>query len=160
MTTLTTLPADSFIDEAFQELIADAQSLFDATNAACPPKGADKADVAAWKDELAFWRRQRNAFQNAAADWYEAGHRPTPTPQGYLFPSSSRPGALRHRVYRAGGVWACTCEAGERGLFHRHTATIAVIERAAELESAAEHEAAIALSAKIAETRRRLLEAA
>jgi hypothetical protein len=38
-------------------------------------------------------------------------------------------------------VWVCSCEAGEKGIFHRHTATLAVIERAAELETAHDEEA-------------------
>jgi hypothetical protein len=45
----------------------------------------------------------------------------------YLMPSASRPGAY-HRCWREGGVWLCSCEAGEQGLFHRHTALISAIE--------------------------------
>lgn len=145
-TPLATFPADAFIAEAFAELIADTQALFLATMDQRPGKDADAAERQAWTDEIAFWRRQRNAFQNAQSDWYELGYRPTPTPNGYLFPSSSRPGALRHRVSLVGEIWCCSCEAGERGLFHRHTATVCVLERAAELETAAHKEAALVWS--------------
>lgn len=157
---LAIFPADAFIAEAFKELIADTQAMYLATMDQPPAKSADTAERDAWKEEVAFWRRQRNAFVNAESDWYELGYRPSPTPNGYLFPSSSRPGALRHRVWQAGGVWCCDCEAGTRGLFHRHTATIAVLERAAELEALAEDRAAERLAKKIAEARAKYLEAA
>ena len=146
-TPLTTLPSDSFVLQAFEEYITDTQALFDA---AVDSQPSDKAEVS-------YWRRQRTAFINAQADWLEAGYRPCPTGTGYLFPSSSRPGSLRHRVWQLGGVWVCSCESGELGQFHRHTATICVIERAAELEAWAEHEAELKLAARIASARDRLL---
>jgi hypothetical protein len=147
---LSILPSESFVTQAFDELITDTQNLFAAAMQSTPID----------KDEAAFWRRQRNAFVNAQADWIESGFRPTPTESGYLFPSSSRPGSLRHRVWQLGGVWVCSCESGERGLFHRHTATIAVLERAAELETLAEDAAELRITRAMTKARRELLEAA
>lgn len=145
-TPLTILPSDSFVLQAFEELITDTQSLFDA---ATQSKPADK-------EEISFWRRQRNAFVNAQSDWLD-GVRPTSTPSGYLFPSSSRPGALRHRCWQLGDIWVCSCEAGEKGIFHRHTALLAVLERAAEMETLAEDEAERRLWGRIAAVRQQLL---
>lgn len=120
MTTTTTFPPAHLITAALEELLDQAQRQLNlATN-----DGADK-------EERAFWRRQRNAFVNAEADWLE-GRRPLETPTGYLLPSASRPGSF-HRCWKAGDVWCCSCEAGESGLFHRHTALICAIERAEEL---------------------------
>lgn len=159
--TTTTLPADSYVLAALDELITDTQSLLDAALLA-KPRDADA------KDEIAYWKRQRNSFVNALADWTD-GLRPTPALGGYLFPSSSRPGSLRHRVWRQGGVWACSCEAGEKGFFHRHTATVAALLRAAELAArdaqqdeeprapdpdAARIAAEVLLAARLAETAR------
>jgi hypothetical protein len=118
--TTTIFPPDHLVTAALEALLDEAQR---SLNVAI----AEDAD----KEEKAFWRRQRNAFVNAEADWLQ-GRRPTETPTGYLLPSASRPGAF-HRAWRAGDVWCCSCEAGEAGLFHRHTALICAIERAADL---------------------------
>lgn len=129
-TPLTALPSDSFVTQALDELIADTQSLLDSSLQTSPRD----------KEEISFWKRQRNSFVNAQAD-YLAGTRPLITPSGYLMPSISRPGGLMHRCWQLGGIWTCSCEAGEKGLFHRHTALISAIERAAELESLAAQKA-------------------
>jgi hypothetical protein len=52
----------------------------------------------------------------------------------YLVPSASRPGAY-HRCWREGGVWICSCEAGDQGIFHWHTALISTIEYAIDLNA-------------------------
>ena len=116
----TDFPPEHLVSAALEELVGEAQR---ALNIAL----SENAD----KDEKAFWRRQRNAFVNAEADWLE-GRRPRETASGYLLPSASRPGAY-HRCWRAGGVWCCSCEAGEQGLFHRHTALICALERAMDI---------------------------
>lgn len=83
------------------------------------------------KAEVAFWRAQRNAFTKALHN-FQRGYRLTPTPSGYTVPSASRPGALVHYLSRLGEVWTCTCEAGEKGILHWHTALLQAYERAAE----------------------------
>lgn len=127
--TLTTLPTDSFISAAFEELISDTQSLFESAVAAKPID----------KDEVKFWRSQRAAFVNAQGDWL-SGLRPVATESGYILRSASVPGQT-HRAWKVGGIWTCSCKAGDRGIFHRHTALINVIERAAEMENEARKDA-------------------
>lgn len=123
MPTLTTLPADQLIAQALDELVTDTQQLLDAAGQSKPLD----------RDEVAFWRRQRNAYVNAAGDWAD-GLRPHLTPGGYLLRSASHPGET-HRAWQVGGIWTCSCKAGDLGLFHRHTALISAIERASELET-------------------------
>lgn len=130
-TPLTTLPADAFVVAALDELITDTQSLLDA---AARSKPTDK-------DEVAFWRKQRNAYVNAQGDWAD-GLRPHLTPNGYLLRSASHPGET-HRAWQVGSIWTCSCRAGELGIFHRHTALISALERAAEMESEAQKDAEI-----------------
>jgi hypothetical protein len=111
--TALTFPSPDHIIAALESLLDTAQRAYDST---------DRSD----KEERAFWRRQRNAFINAQADVL-AGRLPLVSGAAYLMPSASRPGAY-HRCYREGGIWLCSCEAGERGDFHRHTALITAIE--------------------------------
>jgi hypothetical protein len=118
-----------FTAQALEEFVTETQTLLDGALAQTPRD----ADV---KDEISFWRRQRQAYINARAD-YELGRRLIPTETGYLAPSASHPGQF-HRCWKAGGVWLCTCPAGERGHFHRHTALISAYERGAELALLAE----------------------
>jgi len=129
MTTNMQLSTDDQIGAALEELVKDTQRLYDAR---------DTGDA----EECAFWKRQRNAFIRAQGQWLK-GVRPTPTPSGYLIPSASRPGAVEHRCYQIGGVWTCTCEAGERGEFHWHPALINAVELAAERAGLRERLAAI-----------------
>lgn len=121
----TSLPADTFMAAAFDELLTDTQNLLDATIAQKPYD----------KDEARYWRSQRTAYVNAQGDWLD-GLRPIATDSGYILRSASQPGRT-HRAWRLGGIWTCSCTAGDRGIFHRHTALISVIERASELESLA-----------------------
>lgn len=141
MTTL--LPSDQFISAAFEELISDTQNLL---TAALAQKPYDK-------DEAKFWRSQRAAYVNAHGDWL-AGLRPLPTESGYILRSASVPGQT-HRAWKVGGIWTCSCKAGDLGLFHRHTALISALERAAELESLAEDQAEERLWKKVSEVRAR-----
>lgn len=117
MTELT-YPTPAQIAAALETLLDTAQRAYDQ---------ADRQD----KDERAFWRRQRNAYINAQADVL-AGRLPLVSGEAYLVPSASRPGSY-HRCWREGGVWLCSCECGEAGQFHRHTALISGIEYAIDL---------------------------
>jgi len=118
MTLELTFPSTEQIAAALESLLDAAQRTYDQ---------ADRTD----KEERAFWRRQRNAYINAQADLLSGRH-PLQSGDTYLVPSASRPGAY-HRCWRAGGVWLCSCEAGEQGAFHRHTALISAIEYAIDL---------------------------
>lgn len=138
---ITLLPSDAFIAQAFEELITDTQNFFDSAAAQTPRD----------KDEVKFWRSQRAAYVNAQGDWLD-GLRPIATDSGYILRSASVPGQT-HRAWKVGGIWTCSCKAGDRRIFHRHTALISAIERAAELEALAEDEAAARLSKKISEVR-------
>jgi hypothetical protein len=118
MTLDLTFPTTAQIAAALETLLDTAQRTYDAT---------DRED----KEERGFWRRQRNAFANALGDVKE-GRLPLTIDNGYLLPSASRPGTF-HRCWREGGVWLCSCESGENGQFHRHTALIGAIEYAIDL---------------------------
>jgi hypothetical protein len=118
----TPLPFESLIAAALEELVGDTERLL---AAAQEQKPIDK-------EEIAFWKRQRNAFVKAQTYWLQ-GVRPVWTGSAYNVPSASRPGAVVHRCYKVGGIWVCSCEAGERGIFHWHTALIGAMERAEEL---------------------------
>lgn len=115
-------PHDDFVSQALEEFVTDTTALLSTAQQARPLD----------REEISFWRRQVNAFVKAQT-YYLNGVRLTPTPSGYTVPSASRPGALIHRYHHAGGVWVCSCEAGERGDFHWHTALIAAYERGGEL---------------------------
>ena len=118
MTHELTFPTPTQIAAALESLLDTAQRAYDTT---------DRSD----KEERAFWRRQRNAYINAQADVL-ANRLPLISGDAYLVPSASRLGSY-HRCWREGGVWLCSCEAGEQGIFHRHTALISAIEHAMEL---------------------------
>lgn len=111
-------PSTEQIAAALETLLDAAQRTYDLS---------DRHD----KEERAFWRRQRNAYINAQADFL-SGRIPLVSGDAYLMPSASRPGAY-HRCWRVGGVWCCSCEAGDQGVFHRHTALISAIEYAMDL---------------------------
>lgn len=130
MTTLSTLPTDTFVSAAFAELLEDVTNLLAAAEQAKPLD----------KEEVAFWKRQLNAL-NKAESYFLAGVRPQISGDTYLLASASRPGALIHRLAKQGGIVVCSCEAGTRGLLCWHHLLINVVERAAELESAAQKEA-------------------
>jgi hypothetical protein len=149
MNTLTFLPTDTFVAQAFAELLEDVTSLLTAAQQQQPCD----------KEEVAFWRRQLNAL-NKAESYFAQGVRPTISGPAYLLASASRPGALVHRLTRQGGIVVCSCEAGARGLLCWHHITINVLERAAELETLAEDEAEQRLSRKISETRAQLMRSA
>ena len=147
MTTHTDLPGDAFVAAAFDELITDTQNLLDAALHATPRDA----------DEVKVWRSQRAAYVNAQGDWL-AGLRPLPTQSGYILRSASQPGQT-HRAWKIGGVWTCSCKAGDRGLFHRHTALISALERAGELEMLEEDAAEARLWAKVSEVRAKYMAA-
>jgi len=149
MDILTILPSDHFVTAAFAELLSDVTALLASTQAAKPLD----------KDELKFWRSQLSALNKAEFD-YASGVRPLVSGDAYLLPSASRPGALIHRLTKAGGIVVCSCEAGSRGLLCRHHMLINVLERAAELEMLAEDEAEQRLSQKISEVRATYMRAA
>jgi hypothetical protein len=117
---------DDHITAALEEFIADTQRLYDAAQQQTPRD----------KTEISYWRAQLNAFPKAHLRYLE-GARLTATSTGYLIPSASRPGALVHRCFKIGDIWSCSCEAGERGMFHWHTALICAYERGAELATLA-----------------------
>lgn len=121
-TTELTFPTQAQLAAALESLLDTAQRTYDQ---------CDRSD----KEERAFWRRQRNAYINAQADVL-AGRLPLVAGDAYLVSSASRPGAY-HRCWREGGVWRCSCTAGdlggENGAFHRHTALISAIEYAIDL---------------------------
>jgi hypothetical protein len=119
-------PPEHLITEVLADAIAETDKHVK-TLLAIPARQRDEDT----RDELSFWKRQRQAYTNALAD-FEQGRRLIATEDGYLAPSTSRPGTF-HRCYRAGGVWMCSCEAGDQGVFHRHTALISAYERADEL---------------------------
>ena len=112
---------DTYIAQALEEFVTDTQNLL---TAAEQQKPLDK-------DEIGYWTRQRNAFAKAQK-YFADGTRLAATPSAYLVPSASRPGALVHRLYQAGDVWICPCEA--RG-FCWHHALVHGYERGAELAS-------------------------
>jgi hypothetical protein len=145
MHTLTTLPLDTFATAAFAELLADVTSLLTAAQQQQPQD----------KEEVAFWRRQLNAL-NKAESYFVQGVRPTISGQAYLLASASRPGALVHRLTKQGGIVVCSCEAGQKGALCWHHMLVNILERAAELETLANDEAAQRLSRKISETRARV----
>ena len=118
---------DTFIAAALEEFVVDTANLLRAALASPEPKSS--ADL---KDEIAFWKAQRNAFVKAQ-HYFANGVRLSQTPTGYTVASASRPGALIHRCYKVGDVWGCSCEAGQRGQFHWHTALICGYERGYEL---------------------------
>lgn len=126
MTTLTTLPTDTFVTAAFAELLEDVTNLLSAAQAQKP---LDKA-------EIGFWRRQLHALNKAESYWLQ-GVRPVISGSAYLVSSASRPGALIHRLTRVGGIVVCSCEAGQKQQLCWHHMLINVLERAAELESLA-----------------------
>lgn len=116
---------DTYIAQALEEFVTDTHNLLTAAEQQTPRD----ADV---KDEIKFWRSQHNAFVKAL-HYFLNGRRLTATATGYTIESASRPGALVHRLYKVGEVWACSCEAGQRGNFHWHAALIAGYERGYEL---------------------------
>jgi hypothetical protein len=113
---------DPYIAAALDEFVTDTQNLLDAAQQQKPLD----------KDEIGYWKRQRNAFAKAQ-HYFLNGVRLTETPSGYTVASASRPGSLIHRCYKVGEIWTCSCEAGEKGIFHWHTALVAAYERGAEL---------------------------
>jgi hypothetical protein len=141
-----TLPTESFIAAALAELARDTLNLLEAAQQQKPLD----------KEEIGFWRRQYNGFNKAEYQWHQ-GVRPLPTEDGWLIPSASQPGSQVHRAIRHGGVWVCSCRAGELNQFHWHTALLAAIERGGELESLAEDAAELRISQSIAAARGRLL---
>jgi hypothetical protein len=145
MNTLTTLPLDSFVSAAFAELLADVTSLLAAAQQQQPQD----------KEEVAFWRRQLNAL-NKAESYFVQGVKVTISGPAYLLASASRPGALVHRLTKQGGIVVCSCEAGQKGALCWHHITINILERAAELETLANDEAAQRLARTISETRVRV----
>lgn len=121
---------DPYIAAALDEFVKDTQNLLDAADRAkATAEDAGDPDVVS---EIKYWRAQRNAFVKAQ-HYFHQGVRLTETASGYTVASASRPGALVHRCYKVGDVWGCSCEAGERGIFHWHTALVAAYERGAEL---------------------------
>jgi hypothetical protein len=124
MDILTTLPTDTFVTVAFKELLEDVTNLLTAAQQSKPLD----------KEEVAFWRRQLNALNKAEYNWKQ-GVRLVISDSAYLLPSASRPGALVHRLFKAGGIVVCSCEAGQKQQLCWHHMLINVIERAAELES-------------------------
>jgi hypothetical protein len=149
MNTLTILPTDSFVSAAFAELLSDVTNLL---TAAETQKPCDK-------DEIGFWRRQLNALNKAESYWAQ-GVRPVISGGAYLLASASRPGALVHRLTKAGGIALCSCEAGQKQQLCWHHMLVNILERAAELEALAEDEAEQRLSRKISETRAKYMQAA
>jgi hypothetical protein len=149
MNTLTALPTDSFVSAAFAELLSDVTDLL---RAAQTQKPCDK-------DEIGFWRRQLNALNKAESYWAQ-GVRPVISGGAYLLASASRPGALVHRLTKAGGIALCSCEAGQKQQLCWHHMLVNILERAAELEALAEDEAEQRLSRKISETRAKYMQAA
>jgi hypothetical protein len=126
MTTLTQLPADTFVTAALAELLEDVTNLLASAQAQKPCD----------KDEIGFWRRQLSALNKAESYWLQ-GVRPQIAGATYLLASASRPGALVHRLTKQGGIVVCSCEAGQRGLLCWHHMLCNVVERAAELEALA-----------------------
>lgn len=112
---------DPYIAAALDDLVNEVQAQLDGAHEAKPID----------QEEIAFWKRQRNAFVKAQTYFIE-GTRLVETPSGYNVASASRPGALVHRIYKVGEIWTCSCEAGERGIFHWHTALVAAYERGAQ----------------------------
>jgi hypothetical protein len=115
------------IAAALEEFVTEAARLL--TSAQQHPAAATDADV---KDEIKFWRAQHNAFVKAQ-HYFLHGRRLTPTPSGFTVESASRPGATVHKLSKTGEIWTCSCEAGQQGRFHWHTAMIAGYERGEEL---------------------------
>lgn len=136
-------PTDAFIAQALEEFVADTQHLLDAAQQQKPRD----------RQEIAFWRRQANAFHKAQYQFLHMGVRLQPTPSGWLIPSASNPGSQIHRAIQHGGVWVCSCKAGELSQFHWHVALIAAYERGAELEALAEDAAEARLHAAIVAAR-------
>lgn len=114
---------DTFIAAALEEFVTDTQNLL---TAALAHKAAGDADV---QDEIKFWRSQHRAFVKAQ-HYFAQGVRLSATASGYTIPSASRPGALIHRLYRVGDIWACSCEARS---FCWHHALVCGEERGHEL---------------------------
>lgn len=113
---------DAYTAAALEAYTEEAQRLLDQ---ALAQKERDQ-------DEISYWRAQLRAFTKAL-HYFSNGVRLTPTPTGYTLPSASRPGAVVHRLWRVGGIWHCSCEAGEKGIFHWHAALIAGYDRALDL---------------------------
>lgn len=118
---------ESFIASALEEFVTETARLLVAAQQ--HPAAAIDTDA---QDEIKFWKAQSNAFVKAQ-HYFLRGVRLTATPSGYTVPSASRPGALIHRLYKVGEVWGCSCEAGQRGIFHWHAAMVAGYERGYEL---------------------------
>lgn len=117
------------ITQALDDILADVQVDLDRL-----ARGVEQGEPDA-KSEAKYFRSQRTAYQNALA-LYQQGTRISWTGRSATIPSSSRPGALAHRLWRDGGIWRCSCEAGERGVFCKHHALLTAYERAGELADA------------------------
>jgi hypothetical protein len=118
-------PPEQLISEVLDDVVRETQKqLEDATKV----RPMDDEATA----EVRFWRSQRNAYTKAQ-HYFESGVRLVATPSGYTVPSASRPGALVHQLHQAGGVWLCSCEAGDKGILHWHTALVSAYDRADEL---------------------------
>lgn len=143
------LPSDAFMTASFDELLLDVTNLLESTKAQRPTD----------RDELRFWKAQQNALNKAQYHW-AAGVRPVWSDAAWLLPSASRPGALIHRLTKLGGIWMCSCEAGQKGILCFHHMLVNVLERAAELEMLAEDAAEQRLWEKINETRAKCMAAA
>lgn len=117
------------ITQALDDILDDIQVDLDRL-----ARGVEQGEPDA-KAEAKYFRSQRTAYQNALG-LYTQGARITWTGRSATIPSSSRPGALAHRLWRDGGIWRCSCEAGERGVFCKHHALLTAYERAGELADA------------------------
>ena len=117
------------ITKALDDILDDIQVDLDRL-----ARGAEQGEPDA-KAEAKYFRSRRTAYQNALG-LYAQGTRITWTGRSATIPSSSRPGALSHRLWQDGGVWRCSCEAGDKGLFCKHHALLTAYERAGELVDA------------------------
>ncbi len=117
------------ITQALEDILADIQVDLDRL-----ARGTVQGEPDAAK-EAKYFRAQRGRYQDALA-MHQGGTRITWTGRSAVVPSSSRPGALAHRLWQDGGVWRCSCEAGDKGLFCKHHALLTAYERAGELVDA------------------------
>lgn len=111
--------------------------------------------AAAWAPEAADRQQllaQRNAARRAL-DEYRLGHRPEQLPNGAWRVTSA---SDRGRAYETTGG-ACSCTAGQHGLYCWHRATLLLVGRALQQRHASwANESARLLGARLASARRRI----
>jgi hypothetical protein len=111
------------ITAALEEIITDIQITIDRLSRA---QGEPDA-----KAEKKYFTAQRNAYVRALR-MHQDGVRVVWNGRSATVASATR-AAVVHRLWKEGGIWRCSCEAGTEGIFCRHHALVEGHERAGEI---------------------------